>query len=55
MQSREKFLLETDILTDHLNNGSEEKSVLIDLMQKAVCYTTVINASELLFIEVPLK
>jgi predicted nucleic acid-binding protein len=49
MPNKEKFLLETDILSDHLMNGSKEKSVLIDLMQIGVCFTTVINASELLF------
>jgi predicted nucleic acid-binding protein len=49
MPNKEKFLLETDILIDHLMNGSKEKSALIDLMQKGVCFTTVINASELLF------
>jgi predicted nucleic acid-binding protein len=49
MANREKFLLETDILINHLTNGVKEESVLIDLMQKGVCFTTVINASELLF------
>jgi predicted nucleic acid-binding protein len=49
MQTKEKYLLETDILSDHLANGDEEGSLLVDLMQKGICYTTVINASELLF------
>ncbi len=48
MNNEEKYLLETDILLDHLVNGSKEDSVLIDLMQKGICYTTVLNASELL-------
>ena len=49
MRSNDKYLLETDILSDHLVNGKDEGSFLIDLMQKGICYTTVINASELLY------
>lgn len=49
MSGNGKYLLETDILSDHLVNGKYESSFLIDLMQKGICYTTVINASELLF------
>jgi predicted nucleic acid-binding protein len=49
MQIKYKYLLETDILSDHLVNGKNENSILIDLMQKGICYTTVLNASELLF------
>lgn len=49
MSGNDKYLLETDILYDHLVNGKYESSFLIDLMQKGICYTTVINASELLF------
>ena len=49
MQNKDKYLLETDILSDHLVNGKNESSILIELMQKGICYTTVLNASELLF------
>jgi len=49
MQNKDKFLLDTDILSDHLVNGKNESSILIDFMQKGICYTTVLNASELLF------
>ena len=49
MQNKKKYLLETDILSDHLVNGKNESSILIKLMQKGICYTTVLNASELLF------
>lgn len=49
MLSKEKYLLDTDILSDHLVNGKNEGSSLIDMMQKGICYTTVLNASELLF------
>lgn len=42
----EKFLLETDIIVDHLTT-EDKNSLLVKLMQKGVCYTTVLNASEL--------
>jgi len=41
-----KFLLETDVLIDHLT--SEKNNYLLNLMQKGICFTTVLNASELL-------
>ena len=41
-----KFLLETDVLVDHLT--SEKNNYLLSLMQKGICFTTVLNASELL-------
>ena len=44
------YLIETDILVEHLthkNDGTE--SILETFMQKGVCFTSVINASELLF------
>jgi len=41
-----KFLLETDVLADHLT--SEKNNYLLNLMQKGICFTTVLNASELL-------
>ena len=49
MQNSNKYLLETDILVDHLCNEKNKSSFLIELMQKGICYTTVINASELFF------
>ena len=49
MQEYKKFLLDTDILSDHLIRGRKNTSSLIELMQKGICYTTVLNASELLF------
>jgi predicted nucleic acid-binding protein len=49
MQDTNKFVLETDILVDHLCNEKNKSSFLIELMQKGICCTTVINASELLF------
>jgi len=41
-----KFLLETDVLVDHLM--SEKNNYLVDLMRQGICFTTVLNASELL-------
>lgn len=41
-----KFLLETDVLVDYLTSG--ENNYLINLMQSGICFTTVLNASELL-------
>lgn len=49
MQVVKKYLIETDVLTEHLVDGERAYSTLIDLMKKGICYTTVINASELLF------
>jgi predicted nucleic acid-binding protein len=41
-----KFLLETDVLVDYLT--SDINNYLLSLMQKGICFTTVLNASELL-------
>lgn len=43
-----KYLLETDILIEYLtfNNFDSEPS-LLTLMQKGICFTSVLNASEL--------
>jgi len=41
-----KYLLETDVLVDYLT--SNENNYLMNLMQTGICFTTVLNASELL-------
>jgi hypothetical protein len=41
-----KYLLETDVLVDYVT--SNEKNYLMNLMQTGICFTTVLNASELL-------
>ena len=41
-----KYLLETDILVDYL--VSNENNYLIKLMSTGICFTTVLNASEML-------
>lgn len=45
-----KYLIETDILIDFLMKKKDEKrSYLFDLMQKGICFTSVLNASEMYF------
>ena len=43
-----KFLIDTDVLVDYLTSGNEKNHSLFNLMQKGVCFTTVLNAAELL-------
>ena len=45
----QKFLVETDIILDHLYYDSDEDSYLLKLMKTGICFTTVLNAAELLF------
>jgi len=43
-----KYLLETDILIDYLTfNNIGCEPFLLNLMQKGICFTSVLNASEL--------
>jgi hypothetical protein len=43
-----KFLLETDVLFEYLVfNRPSEKPSLLTLMQKGICFTSVLNATEL--------
>jgi len=44
----DKYLLDNDILVDYLTTTDYLDSHLINLMQKGICYTTVLNAAELL-------
>jgi len=41
-----KYLLDTDIMVDYLT--SNENNYLMNLMQTGICFTTVLNASEML-------
>lgn len=44
-----EFLIDTDILQHHLmSDPDSEKSYLVELMQKGICFTTVLNAAELM-------
>ena len=44
------FLIDTDVIIDHLTHLEKSESYLELLMQNGICFTTVINASELLFV-----
>jgi hypothetical protein len=41
-----KYLLETDVLVDYLTSNAN--NYLMNLMRTGICFTTVLNASELL-------
>jgi len=43
-----KYLLDSDILIDYLTNSDGLASPLIRLMKSGICFTTVLNAAELL-------
>ena len=43
-----KYLLETDVLVDYLTTSDNTGNILLTCMQKGICYTTVLNAGELL-------
>lgn len=46
-----KFLIDTDVLVNYLVLKETAKTTsLIDLMQKGICFTSVLNASELFMI-----
>ncbi len=46
-----KFLIDTDVIVKYLVLKESDKTTsLIDLMQKGICFTSVLNASELFFI-----
>jgi predicted nucleic acid-binding protein len=42
----DKYLLDTDILVDYVTTN--DMNYLVNLMQKGICFTTVLNAAELL-------
>lgn len=43
-----KYLVETDILVNFLTSSNKDESHLLKLMQKGICFASVLNASELL-------
>jgi hypothetical protein len=49
MPDKKQFFIETDILVDHLTHLGNEKSSLEKAMLQGICFTSVINASELYF------
>lgn len=45
-----EYLIDTDVIIEHLTHSDlQTKSVLEKLMTQGVCFTTVVNASELYF------
>ena len=44
----DKYLLDTDVLVDYLTSTDNKNQDLINFMQTGICFTTVLNASELL-------
>lgn len=49
MKNRTEFLVDTDVLYEHLNKKVESgRSYLVHLMTKGLCFTTVLNAAELM-------
>lgn len=49
MEFPEKVFLETDVLVQYLIEKKEDSSILLNLMQNSICFTSVINASELFY------
>ena len=49
MYDKDHLFIETDILAAHLTHRGDGKSILELALTKAICFTSVINASELYF------
>lgn len=44
-----EYLIDTDVLLEHLTHEGKDKSLLEKLMECGICYTTVINSAEIYF------
>jgi hypothetical protein len=50
LPNRNEYLIDTDVLEEHLiHNSDKSNSYLELLMQKGICFSTVLNAAELLY------
>lgn len=50
MEEKQHFLIETDILIEHLTTHNKENYSDLEIaMMNGICFTTVINAAELYF------
>ena len=50
MKDKKEFLLDTDIIIDFLTVNDNKKMTVLEIaMSKGICFTTVLNASELFF------
>ncbi|MCW8804207.1 MAG: PIN domain-containing protein [Ignavibacteriaceae bacterium] len=43
-----KYLLDTDIIVNYLTSDNDANNYLLNIMQKGICFTTVLNAAEIL-------
>ncbi|MGK9368005.1 PIN domain-containing protein [Melioribacter sp. Ez-97] len=48
-KKKPEYLIDTDILIEYLDSAAVEETVLEILMERSVCFTTVINSAELFF------
>lgn len=49
-KKQNEYLIDTDVLEGHLlHNKKEDESYLEKLLQRGICFSTVLNASELLY------
>lgn len=44
----DKYLLDTDIIVGYLTSDNDAKNYLLNIMQKGICFTTVLNAAEII-------
>ncbi|MCF8261317.1 MAG: PIN domain-containing protein [Melioribacteraceae bacterium] len=49
MIGNKEYLIETDVLIDHIEHETEGESKLEELMKSGKCFTTVINSAEIYF------
>ncbi|MBN1301318.1 MAG: PIN domain-containing protein [Melioribacteraceae bacterium] len=47
MKNKKEFLVDTDVLAEHLTGNPGSKTALEKAMLNGTCFTTVLNASEL--------
>lgn len=46
---KREFLIDTDVLVEHLTHAGTEKSFLEKSLECGICFTTVINSAEIYF------
>jgi predicted nucleic acid-binding protein len=48
-QKKKEFLIDTDVLSEHLTCSGTERSFLEKALECGICFTTVINSAEIYF------
>lgn len=48
-EKKKGFLIDTDVLIEHLTHQGSEKTFLEKALQCGICFTTVINSAEIYF------